>query len=209
VLVIEARREITANPNYRPGSADWRESRPFAGYTSASLTSKPSFTYGRFEMFARIDTRRGSWPAFWTLGTAYRREPTAWPQSGEIDIMEYYRKTVLANVCKPKRRECGWDSAVQSLASLGGEAWANKFHLWTMEWSARKVDLYLDNKLVNHFAVRTLGTGRRNPYLDKPAYLLLSQADGGVNGGDPANTIFPMRFEVDYVRVYQRAATGG
>jgi beta-glucanase (GH16 family) len=209
VLVIEARRETRRNPDYRPDSTDWRKNRPSAGYTSASLTSKPSFTYGRFEMFARIDPRRGSWPAFWTLGTAYRREPTAWPQSGEVDIMEYYRKTVLANVCKPKRKECGWDSATQSLARLGGDAWADEFHLWAMEWSARKIDLYLDDKLVNRFAVRTLGSGRRNPYLDRPAYLLLSQAVGGANGGDPTNTEFPVRFQVDFVRVYQRSAAGG
>src|SRR5215211_2627170 len=147
-LVIEAIPEAKPNPNYRPDSDDWRENRASAGYTSASLTSNSSFTYGRFEMLARIDTRQGSWPTFWTLGTAYRREPTAWPQSGEVDIMEYYRNTVLANVCKPKRSECGWDSARQSLAGLGGDAWAHGFHLWAMEWSARKIDLYLDNELV-------------------------------------------------------------
>jgi hypothetical protein len=43
----------------------------------------------------------------------------------------------------------------------------------------------------------------------KPAYLLLSQAIGGENGGGPTNTTFPIRFEVDYVRVYKRANDGG
>jgi beta-glucanase (GH16 family) len=204
VLVIEARQADKPNPNYRPNSTDWRENRASAGYTSASMTSKRSFTYGRFEMFARIDARQGSWPAFWTLGVAFRRNPNAWPQSGEVDIMEYYRSTVLANVCKPKRKECAWSSTTQSLASLGGDAWTNGFHLWAMEWSARKIDLFLDGKRVNHFPVDTLGAGDRNPYLDKPAFLLLSQAIGGENGGDPTNTTFPVRFAVDYVRVYQR-----
>ena len=37
-----------------------------------------------------------------------------------------------------------------------------------------------------------------------PPYLLLSLAVGGTNGGDPSATEFPSRFEVDYVRVYQR-----
>jgi hypothetical protein len=73
-----------------------------------------------------------------------------------------------------------------------------------MEWGARKIDLFLDGKRVNHFPVDTLGAGDRNPYLDKPAFLLLSQAIGGENGGDPTNTTFPVRFAVDYVRVYQR-----
>jgi serine acetyltransferase len=76
VLVIEARQADKPNPNYRPNSTDWRENRASASYTSASMTSKRSFTYGRFEMFARIDTRQGSWPAFWTLGVSFRRTPT-------------------------------------------------------------------------------------------------------------------------------------
>lgn len=34
-------------------------------------------------------------------------------------------------------------------------------------------------------------------------YILLNLAIGG-NGGDPSNSLFPMRYEVDYVRVYQK-----
>ena len=52
------------------------------------------FAYSKFEMRARIDTRLGSWPAFWTLGIS-----RGWPACGEIDIMEYYTGKVLANVC--------------------------------------------------------------------------------------------------------------
>jgi hypothetical protein len=36
------------------------------------------------------------------------------------------------------------------------------------------------------------------------AYMILNLAIGGINGGDPTNTTFPARFEVDYVRVFQR-----
>jgi beta-glucanase (GH16 family) len=39
----------------------------------------------------------------------------------------------------------------------------------------------------------------------QPHYLLLNLAVGGMNGGDPSTTEFPARFEVDYVRVYQKA----
>ena len=34
--------------------------------------------------------------------------------------------------------------------------------------------------------------------------MLFDLAIGGQNGGDPSNTTFPNRFEVDYVRVYQK-----
>ena len=76
-----------------PGSSDWKKSREYAEYTSASLITKGlhSWKYGRFEMRGRIDTRDGLWPAFWTLGTA-----RPWPANGKIDIMEYYRGILLA-----------------------------------------------------------------------------------------------------------------
>jgi len=38
----------------------------------------------------------------------------------------------------------------------------------------------------------------------QPHYLLLNLAIGGVNGGDVSSEAFPMRYEIDYVRVYQK-----
>jgi beta-glucanase (GH16 family) len=206
VMVIEARREEKRNPDYRPGNGDWRVSRRSAGYTSASIASKFSFTYGRVEALIRIDPRPGSSPTFWMLGTGYRADPLAWPASGEADIMQYSRQTVRASVCIPKSTWCGWSSRSRPLADLGGQPWADRFHLWAMNWNARWIDIFLDGRLVNRFRVAdaTRG-GRRNPYRDQPAFLLLSQALGGANGGDPGSTEFPVRFEADYVRVYQRA----
>jgi len=45
---------------------------------------------------------------------------------------------------------------------------------------------------------------KANPFRE-PHYVLLNLAIGGTNGGDPSKTEFPARFEVDYVRVYQKA----
>ncbi len=36
------------------------------------------------------------------------------------------------------------------------------------------------------------------------AYMLVNLAIGGQNGGDPSGTTFPARYEVDYVRVFQK-----
>ena len=89
VLVIEARREKISNPNYNDSSTNWKLNRQFADYTSSSINTRGlhQFTYGRFEIRARIDTSSGSWPAIWTLGMK-----GGWPLNGEVDIMEFYRR---------------------------------------------------------------------------------------------------------------------
>jgi beta-glucanase (GH16 family) len=209
-LILEARRGKTRNPSFQRGSSHWQRNRRVAKYTSASIASKYHFTYGRAEALIRIDPRTGSWPAFWTLGDGYRHGIRVWPATGEVDVMEYYRDLVLGNVCVPKKSWCGWSSTRHSLAALGGQDWADRYHLWAMDWSPQRIDLFLDGRLVNRFPVAraSLG-GRPNPYVNRPAFLLFSQALGGVHGGDPTHTEFPIRLEVKYVRVYQRAGERG
>ena len=203
LLVIEARREHQPNPQYVAGGRRWQTGREWIDYTSASLTTRGlrEFTYGRFEMRARIDTRPGSWPAFWTLGAT---PGLGWPACGEVDIMEYYNNVVLANVAYSVNGRSVWSSPRKSIASLGGEDWTKKFHVWTMDWDTNKIDLLLDGKLMNHFDVAQADKSDRGNPFHGPVYLILNQAIGGNQGGDPSKTKFPVRYEIDWVRVYQR-----
>ena len=203
LLVIEARRESRPNPIFIAGGASWKNRRETIEYTSASLTSWKlrEFTYGKFEMRARVEPRPGSWPAFWTLGTTPH---IRWPASGEIDIMEFYTGTVLANFGYQVDGKIKWLSNKKAVAELGGEAWSKEFHTWTMEWDEKKIDLLLDGKLFNHLDLADADNADRGNPFHRPEYIILNQALGGENGGDPAATQFPIRFEVDWVRVYQR-----
>ncbi len=205
VLVIEARRERKANPSYDPNSSSWRRKRQYAEYTSACLITRGlhRWTYGRFEMRGRIDTRPGMWPAFWTLGTA-----RSWPGCGEIDIMEYYRGILLANACwaGPRRGATVWDDLKKPITEFTDPNWSSKFHIWRMDWDKDQIQLYVDDQLLNTIDLTKTMNGdaeKANPF-HEPHYILLNLAIGGTSGGDPSQTPFPARFEVDYVRVYQR-----
>ncbi|HEX8024118.1 glycoside hydrolase family 16 protein [Mucilaginibacter sp.] len=203
-LVIEAQRVHLANPGYTPNSTNWKQKRQFINYTSSSINTrgKRSFQYGRFIMRGRISTDAGLWPAFWTLGI---EKP--WPSNGEIDIMEYYRNMLLANIA------CGteapykakWYSNNKKLNTFKAN-WSKKFHTWRMDWDQNAISLYVDDLLLNHVELKNLVNqdgSQFNPFM-QPHYILLNLAIGGDNGGDPSNTKFPKRFEVDYVRVYQK-----
>ncbi|MDB4884355.1 MAG: beta-glucanase [Gemmatimonadetes bacterium] len=220
VLLIEGRREHKPNPRYvapsaanasapaAPNRRGWAN-REFIEYTSASANTrgKHAWLYGRFEMRARIDVRRGSWPAFWTLGA---RGP--WPANGEIDIMEFYDDTLLFNVAWGGANGATWNSVKRERSTMPA-GWENEFHVWRMDWDARSIKLYLDDVLMNaqdlaatmnapRAAAQGGNAALKNPF-HGPAYLLVNQALGGQHGGDPATTALPIRYEIDYVRVYQ------
>jgi beta-glucanase (GH16 family) len=91
------------------------------------------------------------------------------------------------------------------LENLGDDAWSRQFHVWTMEWSDRRIDLLLDGRLMNHLALADADSADHGNPFHRPVYFILNQAIGGTCGGDPANTAFPLRYEVDWVRVYQKA----
>jgi len=202
-LILEAKREKKTNPNFKEGSNDWKKNRKEADYTSASIKTQGlhSWLYGRFVMRGKIDIRDGIWPAWWTLGIK-----GSWPATGEIDMMEYYRKKLLANIAfMGADRKDAWFSTEKNIDSLGGQAWADQFHIWRMDWDENSIALYVDNQLLNKVPLDKLvnqnGTNI-NPF-KQPHYMLLDLAIGGKQGGDPSKTSFPARFEVDYVRVYQ------
>jgi len=201
VLIIEARRERKANPNYQAGSSDWKTSRQYAEYTSTSMHTSGlhSWQFGRFEMRARIETRAGLWPAWWTLGVSGE-----WPSNGEIDIMEFYQGKILANVaCGTSTRwTAKWDSVTKQVSTFPAD-WSTQFHVWRMDWNDTKIDLYVDDMLMNTTNLADMLNPNGQSPFRQAHYMLVNLAIGGINGGDPAATPFPSRYEVDYIRVFQ------
>lgn len=212
LLVIEAKKERKSNPAYEAGSNQWGRSREYIEYTSSSIKTvgKKEFLYGRFEIRAKIPVAGGSWPAIWTLG-----RDMEWPSNGEIDIMEYYRINgiphILANAAwgTDQRYHAQWASkAIPFTRFIAKDAdWASKFHIWRMDWDETAIKLYLDDELLNEIPLSQTINGslgnHKNPFI-QPHYLLLNLAIGGQNGGDPDVSAFPLRYEIDYVRVYQK-----
>ncbi|WP_343703627.1 glycoside hydrolase family 16 protein [Chitinophaga sp.] len=204
MLVIEARKEKYRNPQYDAASKDWRLNREYAEYTSACLITKGKyeFRYGKVVMRAKIDVRQGMWPAFWMLGS--NRGPVYWPACGEVDIMEFYRGNLLANLAWEGNKGAAWSERKWPVAQWGGERWAADFHEWVLEWDQNKMVISVDGQVLNTTDLANTVNHKEgnNPFREN-FYLLLNLALGQ-NGEEIPDAHIPARMLVDYVRVYQQ-----
>ena len=212
-LIIEGRKERRISHEYNPNPTWWDQKALYADYTSASINTRGKFTfcYGRLEVRAKIPVGKGSWPAIWLLGTS-----NSWPHCGEIDVMEYYhikgKPHILANAAWGGRKagEAIWDDIKipYSYFTDLDENWADNFHVWRMDWDEESIRIYVDDILLNEIpawkSINLGGAGKGiNPF-SREHFILLNLALGGNNGGPIDDAILPLRYEVDYVRVYQK-----
>jgi beta-glucanase (GH16 family) len=190
-LVIEARQE------------KW-EGRQ---YTSSRLISKGKgdWTYGRFEVRAKLPTGRGTWAAIWMLPSVEKYGP--WPNGGEIDIMEnvgFEPHIVHASV---HTRSYNHIIRTQKTAQIEVPTVSTEFNVYAVEWTPEEICGYVNEQQVFTFTNERLTNPaadyRQWPF-DQPFHLILNIAVGGTWGGERGidQTIWPQRMEVDYVRVY-------
>ena len=197
MLVIEGRKEKFPVPQARSGG----KGRQVADYTAASLITlnKAEWKFGRIEVRATLPQGRGVWPAIWMLGSNIRQ--VGWPACGESDIMEFVGHTPgFVHATVHFRKDGKHASSGNKLAVE--KPWGG-FHVYAMEWFPDRMDFYFDDQKYHTFPISQADDKNDNPFR-KPQYLLINLALGGSWGGQIDDSIFPQKFLVDYVRVYQR-----
>jgi beta-glucanase (GH16 family) len=185
---------ITARKEQVRAAPDWGGQ----SYTSARLNTqgKAQWTYGFFEVRARLPCGMGSWPAIWMLG-----QGSDWPAVGELDIMEQVGSNP-ANVFSTVHTTSGSGSNGAGAATVVGDACA-AFHAYQMHWTAQKIQFAIDGQI--HYTYSNQGTGPGQWPFFAPQFLILNLAIGGDLGGPVDDGIFPLQMEIDYVRVYQKS----
>ena len=171
--------------------------------TSARLVTrgKKEIQYGRIEVRAKVPPGRGTWPAIWMLGTNIKE--VGWPACGEIDMMEFVGYDADRLHFNIHTKAFNHVMKTNKGTSIDAPNASRDFHTYTLDWSATRMDWYLDGKRVFAYQKPAGATADEWPF-DAPQYLLLNLAIGGDWGGAKGidDAIFPSRFEVDYVRVY-------
>lgn len=173
-------------------------------YTSGLIKTKIGWKYGRLEARIKLPATNGFVPAFWMLPVDNMFG--WWPKSGEIDIMEHPTNQI-SNIYGSIHTETynnfgGSGNEGDSIIVADAET---EFHIYAIEWSASRIDFFVDGNVYYSF-INDDGGSATWPF-DKPFYIILNLAVGGAWVGAPDMfTIFPATMEVDYVRVYQDLA---
>ncbi|MFT4927005.1 MAG: beta-glucanase (GH16 family) [Phenylobacterium sp.] len=188
-------------------------------YSSARLHSatKGDLLYGRIEINAKLPNGLGTWPAIWMMPTdvftyattcdvttGWDDDCDAWPNSGEIDIMEHVGYDTGKVHATVHNKAAYWVNGQQRQGTVYQPDVDDGFHTYAIQWSPERIDMYIDNTL--YYSYINQHTGWQQWPYDKPFHLILNIAVGGDWGGaagvDP--NIWPQRMEVDYVRMYQQ-----
>ncbi|MXO58177.1 family 16 glycosylhydrolase [Altererythrobacter salegens] len=201
---------LMLRPLYKPG-IDPKGDRK-ADFVSGRIDTqgKFEFSHGRAEARIRMPDAEGVWPAFWLLGNG------KWPDSGEIDIMEYVGEKDWTGVALHGPGYSGETPLVNKFYFPEGLD-VTDWHTYSVEWDEQAILFEVDDHLVYRVTrpmVEHYGKWR----FDNPKYVILNFALGGaypfkINGvekpynGLPAATVEKIKggnvaMLVDWVRVW-------
>ena len=205
-LVLEARRE-----NYFDNQ-----------FTSARMMTQGRFAFRYGTLEARIklpDTADGLWPAFWLLGNNF--PGIAWPDCGEVDILESGSADGIANGTQNELINCAihysiadgsyeyqasWDNAsdlIPGLTDLSAD-----YHLYKVEWTPTALTFYLDGVQFGQWDITPAYLAEYH----QPAYPILNIAIGGwnyvkINDPGAITAPFPAQMKVDWIRLEDNGFT--
>jgi beta-glucanase (GH16 family) len=202
---------LVIQPRYSPGfvTADGQKFDFISG--RINTRGKFNFMYGTAEARIKMADGAGLWPAWWILGNG------KWPETGEIDVMEYVG-------------EKDWASAAVHGSGYSGETpFVNrqyfeknndvtKWHVYGVDWTPESLTFKYDGVIM--FRVTKSMAAHYGAWsFDNDKYLILNFALGGaypvkINGikepyyGLPSSTLDLIKsgqtkMYVDWVRVTQ------
>jgi beta-glucanase (GH16 family) len=182
-----------------------KESFGGKAYTSSRLVTKDKkeFKYGRVDIRAALPKGQGIWPALWMLGANYTTTP--WPACGEIDIMEMVGGD---NIDKNNTSHgtVHWQDGAGKYATYSGKQvlpsgiLADNFHVFSIIWTEKSIVWLVDDKKFHEIDITPADLSEfREDY-----FFIINLAVGGNWPGSPnAATVFPQKFVVDYIRMFQ------
>lgn len=181
-------------------------------YTSGRISTQnlKTFTYGRFEVKAKVPKGQGYLPAFWLMAND-ENVYGQWPRCGEIDCMEVMGQDTKKLYGTIHYGNPHAESQGTYTIKDGEKSFSDGFHTFTCDWEPGKITWYVDGIKYHeesnwHSTTEGQGTLTYPAPFDQPFYIILNLAVGGSWVGNPneETSFVDNPFVVDYVRVYQK-----
>lgn len=205
---------LVLRPKFQPGFET--PTGRVADFVSGRVNTrgKFDFTHGHAAARIKLPDAVGVWPAFWMLGNG------TWPDTGEIDIMEYVGEKDWIGVAVHGPGYSG-ETPIVNKYVFPPETDATDWHDYAVTWTDQEMLFQIDGRLI-YRVTRPMIEHYGDWRFDTPKFLILNFALGGAypfktNGletpynGLPAETVDRIKageleMYVDWVRVSQTHA---
>ena len=178
-------------------------------YLSGALSSHDKFgmTYGYVESRMKVGGDPGMLSSFYL----YHRYPGTGKQyhAPEIDIIEYLGENPFGDEDAFQTYHFADvnDQSIRSAPTMSyknptGEKYDEDFHTFGVLWEPQLVIWYIDGKEIK----RLSGPQVARQQMNIVTYLVAGSAWAPT---PPADSVFPLQFEIDYIRAYQRPEYNG
>ena len=163
---------LVLQPRWRPGYQTSKGRK--ADFVSGRIDSKGrfDFAFGRAEARIRLTDHVGVWPAWWLLGNG------EWPETGEIDIMEYVGEKDWTGVAVHGPGYSGDRGPVNRFYFRPGHGDATRWHVYAVDWTPQKMIFTVDGHVAYTVTRPEIEFNHRWAF-DNPKYLILNFALGG------------------------------
>jgi beta-glucanase (GH16 family) len=163
VLVLHSR--------YRPGF-ETEDGHAFDFISGRIYTRERfQFMYGSASARVKLPAGPGLWPAFWAMGNG------RWPDTGEIDIMEYVGDPEWVSNAVHGPGYSGEAGLVNKHYFSGGVA-ATEWHTYTLDWAPGQMVFKVDDYLT-YRVTRPMTDFFGSWVFDNDKFLILNLALGG------------------------------
>jgi beta-glucanase (GH16 family) len=162
---------LVIHPRYTPGFVT-KDGKKF-DFISGRINTrgKVDFLYGKISARIKMSEGKGLWPAWWVLG------PGRWPETGEIDIMEYIGENEWTNAAVHGPGYSGNTPFVKRVTITPQNPVSN-WHIYSLTWTPDSLVFFLDGKefyTVTKAMVEKYGKWS----FDNAKFLILNFALGG------------------------------
>jgi hypothetical protein len=173
--------------------------------TSGELRTKyNNYKYGYYEFRIKPPTNtNGNF-----IAAAFTFRTPKWQDWRELDIelqAASKAQTVPTNVIVGDNQG-GWSAAISDAKDIAVSFNTQAdFHTYGFDWEPTVVNFYID-RATNPTPVRVYATGSKLPIPNKSAKIMMNFwlfPSPALGGGDPANNVYPMVMQIDYVHFYK------